>query len=87
MLPSQGSNHYFDKEPFDYESMCSNEEVENFNPFYNGKSSSSSEEDIRHQCEQRRHRNHRDFNIKTNILDFEGLLQPNEFVDWLHIVM
>ena len=28
----------------------------------------------------------RDFDVKVDILEFEGRMQPNEFIDWLHIV-
>ena len=28
----------------------------------------------------------RDFDVKVEILEFECRMQPNEFIDWLHIV-
>lgn len=81
----QGSNHYFDRQHLDDESKCSNE-VEYFNLFYNKKASSSRKENIQNQDDWQPHCNHRDFNIKIDILNFEGHQQFDKFVAWLHTI-
>lgn len=36
------------------------------------------------KCKQRLSHNHHDFNIKIDIPNFEGCLQLNKFIDYLH---
>lgn len=57
-----------------------------FQSMYNRKASSSSIEDTWHQHEWRPHHIHCNFGIKIEIPDFEGHLQPDEIIDWLHTV-
>ncbi|PWA72114.1 hypothetical protein CTI12_AA275430 [Artemisia annua] len=67
-------------------SQSNNEDSNNVeeNPFFHS-SSSEEVEDYNYQNRGRRNQ-FREFDIKVNIPEFEGRMQPDEFLDWLHTV-
>ena len=60
----------------------SNDEEEH-NPFYDDSSSSDREPSGRRPGARNRDR---DLNFKIEITEFEGKLQPDDFIDWLNMV-
>ena len=67
--------------------ISSNDEEEEINPFYRARSIASNEEDLSNHCARRNNGIRRDhLNIKVDIPEFEGKMQPNEFIDWLNTV-
>ncbi|GKV40805.1 hypothetical protein SLEP1_g48406 [Rubroshorea leprosula] len=68
----------------------SKEDTDDENPFHHlrdNESSSSTGKVCRRQCPQQNATpKSTDLGIKIDIPDFEGRLQPDEFIDWLHIV-
>ncbi|GKB87773.1 hypothetical protein Tco_0960045 [Tanacetum coccineum] len=62
----------------------SSKDDEDQNPFFKY---SSSDESMTNQIHNRGRRNQfREFDIKVDIPEFEGRVQPDEFLDWLHTV-
>ncbi|GJT24373.1 reverse transcriptase domain-containing protein [Tanacetum coccineum] len=62
-------------------------EDEEFNPFHdNGNSESSDEEAHYRHNDRRNNRSQRGANMRVDIKIFEGRIQPDEFIDWIHTV-
>ncbi|GJS03754.1 putative CCCH-type zinc finger family protein [Tanacetum coccineum] len=62
-------------------------EDEEFNPFHvNGNSESSDEEAHYRHNDRRNNRSQRGANMRVDIPVFEGRIQPDEFIDWIHTV-
>ena len=61
-----------------------NEEKEDINPFHDARRWVPVEEGSLHRQPGRNHEFRRDISIKVNIAEFEGRIQPDEFIDWLH---
>lgn len=62
------------------------EDEENINPFHNARRRVPSEEGSLHRQPRRNNEFRRDLGIKVNIPEFEGRMQHDEFIDWLHTV-
>ncbi|GJV65371.1 RNA-directed DNA polymerase [Tanacetum coccineum] len=62
-------------------------EDEEFNPFHvNGNSESSDEEPRYRHNYRRNNRSQHGANMRVDIPVFEGRIQPDEFIDWIHTV-
>ena len=84
----QRLEHY---EPFGshHDSDGESSHHENENPFYRERSKASSAEHVHHH-RQRNRRNHEvqrvQLDVRVDIPEFEGRMQPDKFLDWLHSV-
>lgn len=57
---------------------------EDINPFHHTRSHYSCDDSIPSPWWNLNY--HRNFNIKVNILEFEGRIQLDEFLEWLHTI-
>lgn len=79
-------------QPFEHEESYHDEESsqddgEDVNPFHRVPSQSSSNKNIFHRRIQRNNQFQQEkLNMKVDMPEFEGRMQPNEFLDWLHTV-
>lgn len=57
------------------------------NPLYHSRSEASSNESLPCQCAPQNHGFQWDqLDVKVDILEFKGRMQPKEFIDWLYSV-
>nr|GEW80356.1 RNA-directed DNA polymerase [Tanacetum cinerariifolium] len=60
---------------------------EEYNPFHVSRGSESSDEEAQYQNNNRRNnRSQRGASMRVDIHVFEGRIQPDEFIDWIHTV-
>jgi hypothetical protein len=56
------------------------------NPFHHARSHTSSDSTPPHPRNLRNHVFRRDCDVKVDIAEFEGRMQPDEFIDWLNTI-
>jgi hypothetical protein len=64
----------------------SSEDGEDLNPFHQARSQASSDNTPPHPRDLRLHNVQRHYDVKVDIPEFEGRMQPDEFIDWLNTI-
>jgi hypothetical protein len=80
----EASDH--DASHHESDNEVSNEDGENANPFHQARSHASSDNTPPHPRNLRLYNVQCHYDVKVEIPEFEGRMQPDEFIDWLNTI-
>jgi hypothetical protein len=80
----EASDH--DASHHESDNEVSSEDGEDLNPFHQARSQASSDNTPPHPRDLRLHNVQRHYDVKVDIPEFEGRMQPDEFIDWLNTI-
>jgi hypothetical protein len=80
----EASDH--DASHHESDNEVSSEDGEDLNPFHQARSHASSDNTPPHPRNLRLHDVQRHYDVKVDIPEFEGRMQPDEFIDWLNTI-
>jgi hypothetical protein len=72
--------------PHDSDVDVSSNDEDDVNPFHQDRSHTLSDSTLPHPQNLRIHGVQHHYDVKVDILEFEGRMQPDEFIDWLNTI-